>query len=84
MAENDNTPPEGEGNTRVDIVTLICEIQILFEAVIAALDSIKNQSPADPVAEQLGVIQRLASQAIEALQALDVAIQGLFKFRSAT
>ena len=32
MAENENTPPDGEGNMRVEITTLIYEIQILFEA----------------------------------------------------
>ncbi len=38
MAENENTPPNGEGNMRVETVTLIYEIQILFETVVMALE----------------------------------------------
>ncbi len=85
MADNENTPPNGEGNNmRVDIVTLIYEIRVLFETVVVALDGIKIQPAAKPVADQLGVIQKLASQAGEALETLDETIQGFFKLRPAT
>ena len=82
MAEDENSPPNGEGNNmRVDIVTLIYEIRVLFETVVAALESTKIQPAAKPIADQLGVIQKLAAQAGEALEALDEAIQGFFKPR---
>jgi hypothetical protein len=82
MADNENTPPNGEGNNmRVDIATLIYEIRVLFETVVAALDSLKIQPAAKPVAEQLGIIQKLASQAGEALETLDATIQDAFKLR---
>ena len=82
MAEDENSPPNGEGNNmRVDIVTLIYEIRVLFEAVVAALDSIKIQPAAKPIAEQLGVIQKLVAQTGEALDTLDETIQGFFKPR---
>jgi hypothetical protein len=79
MAENENTPPDGEGNMRVEIVTLIYEIQILFETVVMALESLKVLPEAKSIAEQLGVIQKLASQAGEALETLGNAIQRVFQ-----
>jgi hypothetical protein len=82
MADNENTPPNGEGNNmRVDIATLIYEIRVLFETVVTALDSLKIQPAAKPVAEQLGIIQKLAFQAGEALETLDETVQGFFKPR---
>ncbi len=83
MAENENTPPNGEGNMRVEIVTLIYEIQILFETVVMALESLKVLPEAKSIAEQLGVIQKLASQAGEALETLGTAIQRVFQPRLA-
>lgn len=64
--------------------TLIYEIRVLFETVIAALDSVKIQPAAKPISDQLGVIQKLASQAGEALEKVDESVQGLFKFRPTT
>ena len=81
MAENENTPPDDEGNMRVEITTLIYEIQILFEAVVAALESIKALPEAKLLAEQLGVIQKLASQAGEALETLSNTIPRIFQPR---
>lgn len=79
MADNENTPPGGEGNNlRVDIATLIYEIRVLFESVVAALDSLKAQPAAKPVVEQLGVIQKLASQAGETLETLGSAVMRIF------
>ena len=83
MAENDNTLPDGEGNMRVEITTLIYEIQILFEAVVAALESLKALPEAKLLAEQLGVIQKLASQAGEALETLSNTIPRIFQPRPA-
>jgi hypothetical protein len=82
MADNENTPPNSEGNNmRVDIATLIYEIRVLFETVVAALDSLKIQPAAKPVTEQLSIIQKLAFQAGEALETLDETIQDAFKLR---
>ncbi|MGF1620486.1 MAG: hypothetical protein ACFCUR_07725 [Rhodomicrobiaceae bacterium] len=83
MAENENTPPDGEGNMRVEITTLIYEIQILFESLVAALESLKALPEAKLLAEQLGVIQKLASQAGEALETLSDNIQKSFPPRPA-
>jgi hypothetical protein len=74
MAENENTPPDGEGNMRVEITTLIYEIQILFESVVAAIESLEALPEARLIREQLGVIQKLASQAGEALETLSYTI----------
>jgi hypothetical protein len=81
MAENDITPPDGEGNMRVEITTLIYEIQILFESVVMALESLKVLPEAKHLAEQLGIIQKLASQAGEALETLSNTIQRSFPTR---
>ncbi len=83
MAENENTPPNGEGNMRVEITTLIHEIQILFESVVAALESFKVLPEAKDLTEQLGIIQKLASQAGEALETLSNTIQRSFSPRPA-
>lgn len=83
MAENENTPPDGEGNMRVEITTLIHEIQILFESVVIALESLKALPEAKLLAEQLGIIQKLASQAGEALETLSNTIQRSFPPRPA-
>ena len=83
MAENENTPPDGEGNMRVEITTLIHEIQILFESVVMALESLKALPEAKLLAEQLGIIQKLASQAGDALETLSNTIQSSFPPRSA-
>jgi len=83
MAENENTPPDGDRNICVEITTLIYEIQILFEAVVAALESLKTLPEAKLFAEQLGVIQKLASQAGEALETLSNTVPRTFQPRPA-
>jgi hypothetical protein len=58
-------------------------IQILFETVVTALECLKGLPEAKSIAEQLGIIQKLASQAGEALETLGNAIQRVFQPRLA-
>ena len=50
---------------RVEITTLIYEIQILFESVVAALESLKALPEAKLLGEQLGLSRSLRPRQVK-------------------
>lgn len=82
MADENTTPPKGEGKTaleaRVEIVTLIYELGVLLESVAAALEALAVLVEAKPVEEQLKVVGKLAAQALLRWERLDAELKAHF------
>ena len=69
MAENENTPPDGEGNhIRIEGRRLIFEVRIIMESVAQGLEALQALPEAILIKEQLGVLRKLTTQAAEALE----------------
>jgi hypothetical protein len=66
-ADSDDTPPAGEGkdvaDLRIETKRVLFEVQLTLESVAAGLESIARLPEAKPIVEQLGVLQKLTSQA---------------------
>lgn len=69
MAENENTPPAGEGNLRIEGRRLIFEMRILLESVSHGLEALQTRPEALFIKEELGLLRRLTTQAAEAVEA---------------
>ena len=70
MADENNTPPADEGNhIRIEARRLISEVRIIMESVAQGLEVLQALPEAVLVKEQLGVLRKLTSQAVEALEA---------------
>lgn len=74
MAENENTLPNGEDNTRIEGRRLIFEVRIVLESVAAGLEALQALPEAILIKEQLGVLRKLTTQAAEALEAFSEVI----------
>ena len=68
MAENENTPPDDEGNIRIEARRLIFEVRIVLESVSHGLEALQQLPEAILVKDQLGVLRKLTTQAAEALE----------------
>jgi hypothetical protein len=79
MADEDNTPPAGEGKAendlRIETKRVLFEVQLTLESVSAGLESIARLPEAKPIVEQLGVLQKLTSQAAEAIEGFAVMLR---------
>ena len=70
MAENENTPPNGEGNhIRIEARRLVFEVRIVLESVGHGLEALISLPEALFLKEELGVLRKLTTQAAEALEA---------------
>ena len=75
MAEDENTPANGEGNhIRIEARRLIFEVRIIMESVAQGLEALQTLPEAVLLKEQLGVLRKLTSQAAEALEAFSEVI----------
>ena len=70
MADENNTPPNGEGNhIRIEARRLIFEMRILLESVSHGLEALQTRPEALFIKEELGLLRRLTTQAAEAVEA---------------
>lgn len=71
MAENENTPPTGAGNTDIAIEArrVVAEVTVILESVAGGLEALMRQPEAAPIKSQLGVLRGLIMQAAEAVEA---------------
>ena len=69
MADENNTPPAGEGNLRIEGRRLIFEMRILLESVSHGLEALQTRPEALFIKEELGLLRRLTTQAAEAVEA---------------
>jgi hypothetical protein len=64
-ADSDHTPPAGEGKDVADLCIetkrVLFEVQLTLESVSAGLETIARLKEAQPVFEQIGVLQKLTS-----------------------
>ena len=75
MADENTTPPNGEGNNiRIEGRRLIFEVRIIMESVAQGLEGLQALPEAVLVRDQLGVLRKLATQAVEALEAFSEVI----------
>jgi hypothetical protein len=79
MADENHTPPAGEGKAendlRIEIKRVLFEVQLTVESVAAGLESIARLPEAQPVFEQISVLQKLTSQAAEAIEGFAVILR---------
>jgi hypothetical protein len=79
MADENHTPPTGEGKAdshlRIETKRVLFEVQLTLESVAAGLESIARLPEAKPIVEQLGVLQKLTSQAAEAIEGFAVILR---------
>lgn len=69
MADENNTPPDGEGNhIRIEARRLIFEVRIIMESVAQGLEALQALPEAILIKEQLDVLRKLTTQAAEALE----------------
>jgi hypothetical protein len=72
MATDDNTPPAGEGqpdsDLRIETKRVLFEVQLTLESVSAGLETIARVPEAQPVFEQIGVLQKMTGQAAETVE----------------
>ena len=72
MATDDNTPPAGEGKAdndlRIETKRVLFETQMIIESVAAGLETIARLPEAQPVFEQIGVLQKMTSRAAETVE----------------
>ena len=69
MADNENTPPAGESNIRIEARRLIFEVRILLESVALGLEALQARPEAILVKVELGLLRKLTTQAAEATEA---------------
>ena len=70
MADENTTPPDGEGNhIRIEARRIVFEVRIIMESVAQGLEALQALPEAILIKEQLGVLRKLTSQAAEALEA---------------
>ena len=81
MATDDNTPPAAEGKAdsdlRIETKRVLFEVQLSLESVAAGLETIARFPEAQPVFEQLSVLQKLTSQAAEAVETFAATLRDL-------
>lgn len=68
MADENNTPPTGEGNLRIEGRRLVFEMRVVLESVSHGLEALQALPEAVLIKEQLGVLRKLTMQAAEALE----------------
>ena len=76
MAENENTPPAGGGNIRIEAQRLIFEVRILLESVAHGLEALQARPEAILLKEELGLLRKLTTQAAEAMEAFAEVLEG--------
>ena len=77
MADENNTPPTGEGNhIRIDSRRLIFEVRILLESVAQGLEALMPRPEAILLKDELGILAKFIAQAAEAVEAFSDALQG--------
>ena len=76
MAENENTPPAGGGNIRIEAQRLIFEVRILLESVAHGLEALQARPEAILLKEELGLLRKLTTQAAEAMEAFVEVLEG--------
>ena len=75
MAEDENTPANGEGNhIRIEARRLVFEVRVVLESVAHGLEALAARPEALFLKEELGVLRKLAAQAAEALEAFSEVI----------
>jgi hypothetical protein len=81
MAENENTPPAGEGNgdsdLRIETKRVLFEVQVTLDSVAAGLETIARLPEAQPVFEQIGVLQKMTSQAAETVESFAATLRDM-------
>ena len=77
MADENNTPPAGEGNhIRIDARRLIFEVRILLESVAQGLEALMPRPEAILLKDELGILRKLVAQTAEAVEAFSDVLQG--------
>ena len=77
MADENNTPPTGEGNRiRIDSRRLIFEVCILLESVAQGLEALMPRPEAILLKDEFGILAKFIAQAAEAVEAFSDALQG--------
>ena len=73
MADENNTPPSGEGkgdsDIRIEARRLVFEVRVVLESVAHGLESLISRPEAIFLKEELGVLRKLTTQAVETLEA---------------
>jgi hypothetical protein len=59
MADENNTPPTGEGNLRIEGRRLVFEMRVILESVSHGLEALQARPEAVLIKEQLGVLRKL-------------------------
>jgi hypothetical protein len=70
MADENNTPPTGVGNTDVAIEArrVVAEVLVIIEAIAGGLEALMRQPEAAPIKGQLDMLRGLITQAAEAVE----------------
>ena len=77
MADENNTPPAGEGNhIRIDARRLIFEVRILLESVAQGLEALMPRPDAILIKDELGILAKFIAQAAEAVEVFSDVLQG--------
>jgi hypothetical protein len=77
MADENNTPPIGEGNhICIEVRRLIIEIRVVLECVTHGLEALLPRSEAILLKDELGILHNLVAQQLEAVEALGKRLQG--------
>jgi hypothetical protein len=77
MADENNTPPAGEGNhIRIDARRLIFEVCILLERVAQGLEALMPRPEAVLLKDELGILANFIAQASETVEAFSETLKG--------
>jgi hypothetical protein len=81
MATDDNTPPASEAKAnfdlRIETKRVFFEVQLTLESVAAGLETIARLPEAQPVFEQLSVLQKMTSQTTETVEGFAATLRDL-------
>ena len=77
MADHEDKDADAERNLRIAIATLFSELRIAIEALVVGIRTVLNKGEAILVKAELEILANLAQRGVDAIAALDAALEGL-------